>query len=60
MRLDCRGVRHLLLLELLVLDGVNLLVASVLRVEGEDGVGDVGEDGGAGRWGGGGIGAGNE
>ena len=60
MRLNVWGVRHLLLLELLVLDGVNLLVASVLRVEGEDGVGDVGEDGGAGRRGGGGIGAGNE
>ena len=53
MRLDWRGVRHLLLLELLVHGGVNLLVASVLSVEGKDGVGDVREDGGAGRRGGG-------
>ena len=59
-RLDGRGVRHLLLLELLIHGGVNLLVASVLRVEGEDGFCNVVEDGGAGRRGGGVIGAGNE
>ena len=52
MRLDWRGVRHLLLLELLVHGGVNLLVAGVLRVEREDCVSNVVEDGGAGRRGG--------
>ena len=52
MRLDRRGVRCLLL-ELFVHDHVNLLVASVLRVEGEDGVCNVGEDGVAGLGGGG-------
>ena len=41
MRLDWRGVRHLLLLELLVQGGVNLFVAGVLRVEREDCVGNV-------------------
>ena len=41
MRLDWRGVRHLLLLELLVHGGVNLFVAGVLRVEREDCVGNV-------------------
>jgi len=40
-RLDWRGVRHLLLLELLVQGGVNLFVAGVLRVEREDCVGNV-------------------
>ena len=53
MRLDWRSVRHLLLLELLIHGRVNLLVASVLSVEGEDGVGNVIEDGGAGLGGGG-------
>jgi len=53
MRLDWRGVRHLLLCELFVHGGVNLFVASVLSVEGEDGVGNVIEDGGAGQGGGG-------
>jgi len=43
--LDGRGVRHLDELELFVHDGVDLLVASVLSVEGEDGVSNVGEDG---------------
>ena len=55
MRLDLRGVQHLLLLELLVHGGVNLIVASVLSVEGENGVSNVGEDGGADCRGGGGL-----
>ena len=53
MRLNWRGVRHLLLFELLVHGGVNLLVASELCVEREDGVGNVGEDRGADHRGGG-------
>jgi len=51
-RLDCRGVRHILLLKLLVHGGINFFVASVLSVEGEDGVGNVVEDGSASHRGG--------